>query len=340
MNGRRQGRSLSLLLGCLLFVVGLRCEAQINLVPNPGFEEMDTCEQVLGFFTSDEGPAQWFTAWGTPDHLIGCLPYGAANGSPLNVWTFQEPYEGSSCVGIYTYHQSGMDQQREWIMVPLLQPLTQGQEYFCSFRANAAFGGNAQYPQIWVASNNVGMHFSTINRQWLLGDPYPAYSNQAHVNNPEILSDTSGWILVSGSFVADSAYQYLMIGNFFSNALTDTLHFASPESVVVWYPRGYTLIDDVCVSAYLNGCDLGTGLDPQRIDRSWVYPNPAAERITMHMPFNTMVHVYDPLGREVWQGLVMSGGLTLDVASWARGNYILRSQDGKSHSVQKFMLIE
>ena len=61
------------------------------------------------------------------------------------------------------------EQQREWAMVPLLQPLEVGQMYYCSFRANAAFGGNAQYPTIWLASSNIGMLFTTYARHWYLG---------------------------------------------------------------------------------------------------------------------------------------------------------------------------
>ena len=78
MNLRWPGTGLSLLLGCLGFVAYLRCEAQ-NLVPNPGFEESDTCSSMdFGV----EGPLNWHSANGTPDHLQNCLPYGAFSGLP------------------------------------------------------------------------------------------------------------------------------------------------------------------------------------------------------------------------------------------------------------------
>ncbi|MBK9599335.1 MAG: hypothetical protein IPO60_13715 [Flavobacteriales bacterium] len=45
----------------------------------------------------------------------------------------------------------------------------------------------------------------------------------AQVYSQAVVADTLNWDLVSGSFVADSAYQYVVIGNHFRNALTDTL---------------------------------------------------------------------------------------------------------------------
>ena len=60
-----------------------------------------------------------------------------------------------------TYHQNGQDQQREWILAQLLEPMVIGQTYYCSFRVNAAFGGNHIYPQHWLANDKVGMRFTT-----------------------------------------------------------------------------------------------------------------------------------------------------------------------------------
>ncbi|HNR56724.1 MAG TPA: hypothetical protein PKJ19_16270, partial [Flavobacteriales bacterium] len=198
----------------------------------------------------------------------------------MNFFTYQEPFEGASCAGMYTYFQSGSIEGREWIMAPLLQPLAVGQTYYCSFRANAAFGGNHTYPQHWLANDKVGMRFTTTTvPPWNVGDPFPGPPNHAHIMYPQILSDTVGWALVSGSFVADSAYQYVMIGQFFSNALTDTLQF-SPQGVPwYWLPRAYTLVDAVCVSASPEGCDLGQGVSEVDSQGPVLFPNPARDEV-------------------------------------------------------------
>lgn len=335
MNNRWPVTGLGLGLGCLLFVAAPCCEAQ-NLVPNAGFEESDTCVHLLGL----GGLQNWYSAYLTPDHLQGCLSYGAANGLPLNTFTYQESFEGQSCIGIHTYHTDGSTEQREWIMVPLLEPMIVGQTYYCSFRANAAFGGNAQYPTIWLGSNNIGMLFTTYDRHWYWGDAYPAPLNTAHMMRTDVLADTVSWTLVSGNFVADSAYTYLMIGNFFSNALTDTLHFAGPNSVFPWYPRGYTLIDAVCVSPSPMGCDLGQGVSENSDTGAVLFPNPVRGELFIAGRRGVKASIMDALGRSVWQGRIPSDRWAISVSSWALGSYVLRMELNTWVESRKFVVVE
>lgn len=338
-NNRWLGIRSGMVLGCLLFVACFRCEAQ-NLVRNAGFEETDSCFQVLGILPPGTGPTHWYSANGTYDHLQSCLPYGAVNGLPLNFLTYQTAYEGNSCVGMVTYHQNGLDEQREWVMSELVEPLVVGQSYYCSFRANAAFGGNGQYPQIWLANNKIGLRFTMNDRTWNWGDLEPTRPNHAHVLHPQILADTVSWTLVSGSFVADSAYRYVMIGQFFNNALTDTLHFADSNSVFPWYPRGYTLFDEVCVSSSPNGCDLGQGMVDEYSEGPVLFPNPAQDMLVLLHATNADVQMLDAVGRMVWEGRVSSERWELNVAERARGTYVLRLlHEGRVISY-KFVLVE
>jgi hypothetical protein len=307
-----------------------------NLVPNPGFEEADSCSDQLPPFV---GIHVWYSANGSPDHLRSCLPYGDFRGLPMNYLTYQEPFEGISCVGMHTYWQNGQAEYREWIQAPLLEPLVVGQTYYCSFRANAAFGGNAKHPIIWLANNKVGMLFTMQDRPWAVGDPYPAPPNHAHILYPQVLADTVGWVLVSGSFVADSAYQYVIIGQFFSNALTDTLHFADPNSVFPWYPFAYTLLDAVCVSASPDGCDLGQGVGELQAGPV-LFPNPAQDQLVVGQRAGAKAQVLDALGRLLWQGGITSDRWVLEVGSWARGAYVMRMAHRGRVEMHKFVLTE
>ncbi|MBP9081364.1 MAG: T9SS type A sorting domain-containing protein [Flavobacteriales bacterium] len=322
-----------LLLGGWLFMVPLRCEAQ-NLVPNPGFEDTDSCTFGLGLGAVHD----WYSAYLTPDHLQSCQPYGAANSLPLNIATFQYPYEGGSCAGLITFDAHTGQEQREWLMVPLLNTLVPGQTYFCSFRTNAAFGGNGWNPINWLASNNLGMLFTTYDRQWNWGDPYPAALNQAHILYPQILSDTVGWTQVSSSFVADSAYTYLMIGNFFSNALTDTLHLA--PDVPEWGRYSYTLVDAVCVSPDPDGCELSQSIEAIGGAGPYVYPNPATDALVIGNATGSDAVVLDMLGRRVWSDRVNSDRYPLGVGHWARGAYVLQVHGAPGVQVVKFVLAE
>ena len=333
MNLRWPGTGLGLVLGCLGLVALLRCEAQ-NLVPNPGFEETDSCTFGLGLGELHH----WYSAYLTPDHLQSCQPYGTANGLPMNQFTYQQPFEGNSCAGIHTYDGDSGLEGREWLMVPLLGTLLQGQTYYCSLRANAAFGGNVSNPNIWLASDQFGMLFTTYDRQWIWGDPYPASLDQAHILYPQILSDTVDWTLVSGSFVADSAYTYLMIGNFFSNTLTDTIHFAPPGPN--WDAYSYTLVDAVCVSPDPEGCELSLGLSEPGGAGPYVYPNPATDWLMIGNGAGGDAVVLDMLGRRLWSSQVGSDRFAVDVGNWARGGYVLQLKNSRGVQTVKFVLAE
>ncbi len=225
-------------------------------------------------------------------------------------------------------------------MVELLEPLLVGETYYASLYANAAFGGNAQYPQIWLATNNIGMLFTTQSREWDFGDGYPSAPNIAHIRRTAILADTVGWTLVSGSFVADSAYRYVMIGNFFNNAQTDTLHFAAPNSVFPWYPRSYTLIDKVCVTSKPDGCDMEHGIGGLLGASAGLYPNPATNQLWIRKAQGYQGSVFDALGRRLWSGTFTADEVALAVGHWARGAYSLRLEGRGEQRSYKFVLVE
>lgn len=333
-NNRRPGAGPSLVLGCLLLIAVLRCEAQ-NLVPNHSFEEYNDCLEVNMAYTLGTGPLGWFSAGGTGDYFLSCLPYGAFNGVPLSSWAFQYPQDGDAFVGVITYDQAFG--AREYFMIQLIQPLEQGQTYYVSFYANATWGGTEPYPQLWLAASHVGALFTMQARPWQSGQPLPAPGNFAHVYHPWIIADTVGWTLVSGSFVADSAYQYLMIGNHFDNAITDTLHFGSYP----WNARGHTLIDNVCVSPNPDGCPLALGVPDSVLEGIAIYPNPSYGDVGLSsVPSGTRVVVRDAMGRLLWREEGVRGEWRKDVRAWPKGTYMLWLEwQGKSRSF-KFVLIE
>ncbi len=220
-------------------------------------------------------------------------------------------------------------------MAPLLEPLVPGQTYWCSFRANAAFGGNAEYPQIWLANDKVGMLFTMQDRPWIWGDPYPAPPNHAHILYPQILADTVGWTLVSGSFVADSAYRYMVLGNFFDDAHTDTIHFTPGQTSLA----AYYLYDAICISPTPGECPMATGL-----------PEPVGGSITGHVSgggrwlqvdgadTGSMGWVYDAGGRLMAQ-FAFRGSSTQPIGHWPQGVYLLRVQGGNGADWHKKFVV-
>jgi len=335
MNNSCFRASLGWVLGCLLFVAALRCEAQGNVVPNPSFEEYDTCHAVLGFFDTDDGPLHWFSGGGTPDYYQSCLLVGAANAVPQSFAAFQYAEDGGAYVGVGTFQlPNGF---REYVMAELLTALTPGQTYYVSFYANAAWNGSETYPQCYIASSHIGALFTMQPRPWTIDDPWPVAGNTAQVYHPWVVSDTVGWTLVSGSFVADSAYQYLMIGNHFDNSITDTVHFAH----YAWLPKAYTLIDNVCVSTDPLGCPMASGVVEVTAPDVVLWPNPAVDLIQVAgRGMQARAMIMDPLGRRIWQGNLIGESWRLDVGTWPRGSYVLRMEEAELHRSFKFVLTE
>lgn len=336
-NFKRHSNGFALLLGCLGFVTTLRCEAQGNLVPNPSFEIPDSCPGTHTFLTPDEGPLYWFSGGGTPDYFQSCVPPPNEASVPLHDYAFQYPQDGENYIGLVTYevNSGGL---REYAMVELTEPLQPGQTYTVSFYANAAWNGtDSLYPQNYLASSHIGALFTMQPRLWTGGDPWPFATGHAHVFHPWVIADTVDWTLVSGSFVADSAYQYLMVGNHYDNSITDTVSLGPS----IQLPKAYTLVDNVCVSAGLVGCPTANGLDTLADGEVLLISNPVVhEVIVKGLPRDAHGVVHDATGRPVWSGRPAPGIWRLDVAAWARGWYVLNVLSGEEKHSFRFVLIE
>ncbi|MGV9013645.1 MAG: T9SS type A sorting domain-containing protein [Flavobacteriales bacterium] len=323
------------LLGCLLFFTTLRCEAQ-NLVPNPSFEQIDSCPVYPALLGFQPGaiPEHWFSASETPDYFNACVDSIAS--VPYNVFGYQVAFDGQAYTGMATFLS---DEHREMIGTQLLAPLAIGETYFASFYVNAAYGGIQPFD---IGSNNIGILFTMEPYEWEYNMPEFGLRNYAQIHSASVISDTLDWRLVSGSFVADSTYNYLVIGNQFENALTDTA-FIGPDPSGNYYGLAYSLIDQICVSANPQGCPMATGLDEIAGPTAGVFPNPV--RSELHAFFGEKVageiRILDLLGRPVWAG---SGDgkdqLDLPVVIWAKGQYVLEWIGVFGRRSLRFVIVE
>jgi hypothetical protein len=311
---------LSLLLGCLLFVASPHCEAQ-NLVPNPSFELTDTCPYTFGFQEGGK-PSLWENWNQSPEYFNACVSGIGVDSLldiPLNGFGFQYALDGDAYVGMYAYGLSM--NYREYVGCQLINPLEVGETYELSFFTNVAFGGSYSAPT-W-ACNNMGMLFTMQPNVWTDTDQ-PAFGlrNHAHLHSTTVISDTANWTLVSGSFVADSAYQYVVLGNFFSDALTDTLHVIPGVSLGAYY-----FVDGVCVTEAGQECSFTNGIAEEEPMVTYAWPNPVADRLHVRAGAGTEWQVFDTTGRLVHDGVSAGDLLTIPVREWALGEYVLRLKD-------------
>ncbi|MCB0793162.1 MAG: T9SS type A sorting domain-containing protein [Flavobacteriales bacterium] len=336
MNFRWPCGRLGILLGCLGLVAVSYCTAQ-NLIFNPGFELVDSCPQSpYQGFGPGQRPLGWFKVNSSPDYFNRCQQYGNFCGVPLNFGGWQEPEDGDAYSGMLTYfHNSSL--WHEMIGTELADPLTVGTTYYLSFYINAAAGGS-EWPM--MASSHFGGLFTIDAVEWENWMTSLPLRNYAQVYTPTVMSDTASWLLVSGSFVADSAYRYLVLGNHFDNLHAEADTIITQDSTAYLY-RAYTYVDRVCLSTDPEGCPMAQGVQGHVGNDVRLYPNPATDALLlMGVRPNAKVTIYDALGRSRWRGSSLGGTLTLEVGDWSRGCYVVVIVEEADRRSMKFVLIE
>lgn len=240
-----------------------------NLVPNPSFEIYSQCptnQNQVDFATG------WVNYGSSPDYFNSCTSVSSYS-VPNNWGGYQMAHSGSaySAIGSSGTYSPNL---REFIGIQLISPLVIGTKYFVSIQAALSVSDKIYCN---CATNNIGVKFSTV--AYDANNP-PLLNNYAHVYSSTIITDTTNWTLISGSFVADSSYQILMIGNFFDDAHTDTLRMNDSA-----YCNTYYYIDDICVSTDSLLCNSTTNLLESNKELIInVFPNPVVNTFYIKIP--------------------------------------------------------
>jgi hypothetical protein len=206
-----------------------------NLVPNPSFELFSTCPTTSNYYA--DLATDWYIFGKTPDYYNSCFPDALPSPGtdvPKSFTGYQMAATGNAYVGFMTYTSHVF--WREYIGAQLLSPLQVGSTYELSMKVvfsndTLAYGS--------VACNKFGLRFS--NHLYSSLNPAPT-DNFAHLYANSVLNDTLNWTTISGTFVADSAYTHVMLGNFFDDASIDTVRLKQNPNWVAYY-----YLDDVYV---------------------------------------------------------------------------------------------
>nr|MBA3986724.1 hypothetical protein [Flavobacteriales bacterium] len=265
---------------CLFIGLSLTGGAQ-NLVPNFSFEEYNACPTTEDQVHFSDGWSKYSASSTTPDYYNACVPSNGF-GVPQSFYSYQHAHRNCNAYMGLIIWSASIPNFREQIGIQLSQPLAIGQKYYFSFYTVMAgqSDGNDYYDN---PSNNIGMRLSTL--PYSSSNPAPI-DNFAHLRSVSIISDTVNWLRISGSIVADSAYNYLMLGNFYDDANTDTT-MLNCGTCYNYY--SYYLVDDVCVSTDSLLCNGGIDVIPCTVsieENSFenqinIYPNPAKNFINI-----------------------------------------------------------
>lgn len=245
----------------LIVLSGFACLSAQNIVPNPGFETYSSCPT-----SSSQLPnaVPWLNAANSPEYMHTCSG-SQYNTLPTNFWGYEPAATGNGCMGGLCYGSFASNylvNLREICYAQLLTPMVIGQTYFVSFKVNLADRSSH-------AVNNLGIRFANSYT------PAVGLNNFAHVYTTTVITQTNGWTTISGSFVADSTYTGLYIGNLFDDANTTVQTMGALQ--IGW--NAYYFFDDICVSP--NPLDCSTILageveeidavseDGERVDVTW-----------------------------------------------------------------------
>lgn len=295
----------------VFFGLLLSATAQVNLVPNPSFEDTTHCPGTGGL----DGLSNWFYCGGSPDYYNVCS--NPSYSSVPNNWLgFQYPRTGNAYVGLATWAVMASP-NREYIGVQLSQALSVGSKYFVT--AYIVRSDSGESPPSTCATNNFGFLFSTVAYDYINSAPT---NNSPHVFSDSIINDSQSWSKVTGTFIADSSYQYLVLGNFFTNLNTDTM------SCNYTFAFAYYFIDDVCVSTDSLTCEIGIGIEEDDFSNSHLglYPNPATDvlaisNLTSHSDY--YCSIYNALGDWIFSTSVNYSHNQIMLPALAPGLYFI-----------------
>jgi hypothetical protein len=307
-----------------------------NLVPNGSFEEYTECP------TSDAQmnlAAGWEAYMYSPDFWHACGIPGIS-GVPNNIAGYQLAHSGDGYAGIHAFTSLGQSASgyREILGVQLLGTLIPGSSYHVQFFASWTSSEDGTLVSMQYANNRIGVLFSTQARQgfntWY---PLPNYAN---VYGEQMITDSVNWTMVDGVFVADSAYTYMYVGNFFGDAETeDTL--VNPGGT---FGLSYYYVDDVCVVPVGVECSF-VGVAESPLEGTYVLgPNPFGDEVWLRGAHGMKVQlaIHALTGQEIMTRDLLFNRETMqvDLAGLSSGPFLFSITDGRQEQRRVLLIHE
>lgn len=246
---------------CLLPVAIINAQ---NLVPNGSFEEYASCP---GNFYEQAGEFRipgWLPATqGTPDHFHSCSK-GAA-GVPHNWAGISYAHDGDGFAGIYGWMDNDAD-YREYLQARLKEPLIADTTYLIEFHYKLSSYSRYAIDRMGLLltdSAASGRHNKVINE-------IPTLSV---IQDSALTLSTGLWEHAKMEYKAAGGEQYVIIGNFFSNAATRYYRIQfTPDQQEMLRNSAYYYIDGVKIlSKYLVEKELMPAFTPEIVDLNTPY---------------------------------------------------------------------
>lgn len=303
--------SLTMMVNLLL----QQSNAQVNLVPNPSFEDTIGCPTGVGDFS--------VTGWisptlSTPDVFHSCNVSNV--GVPQNVFGFQNARTGNAYSGIYLSDFS-TSEYREYIQCELVSTLEAGKFYAVRFYVSRTDSSTK-------ACDNIGAYLSSTaitgsNNQNLPCSPQVVSSS----SNP--ITDAVNWVQIIDTITAVGDEHFLTLGVFSNNANTNWIATSGG-----WEDVAHYYVDDVSIIEVLP--ESGIGSSEFMIS---LFPNPAFGNVTVNSNRTiTSCSIYSTLGQVIFNSAPQSTNFDLDFSTLSGGVYYLNLQGDEKIVTKKIVV--
>ncbi|MBP8034356.1 MAG: T9SS type A sorting domain-containing protein [Bacteroidia bacterium] len=315
----------------ILFNFVVKQQAQ-NLIQNGSFENYNNVANFNSgngfFFDYSVIPEQrivlnWDVYY-SPDYFTTAYSYPCV---PSNSFGNTYPKNGNAYCGIGTYLKHPTLDLQEYIYQDLVNPLKADTTYCMSFFVTYS-------DRAVIAIKNIGASFSnSIQATTSTGfiNTVPQVSN-----NLVVLTDTINWVEIKGCFTAQGGERYVTIGNFNTNANTDTVHTKTTNP----FPSGgldisYYYIDSV--SLWQN--NFPTNINYLKIENSLIiYPNPTNSILNIRdknqQLQNATIEIKNTLGQIAYFDVYTH---QIDISHLPAGIYFITLNNKESKRTIKFV---
>lgn len=161
--------------------------------------------------------------------------------------------------------------------------------------------------------------------------PIPANSllqNNSKIFSQNIVDDKTNWTEIKGSFITDSDYQFLLLGNYFEDQNTLTFNCVT---------HSYYFFDSICLSPDPMFCEqLFNSNAPEMAENQnyfSIFPNPTLGIITISTHSNFIaseIILIDITGRNIFQQKLITNTSRIDINSIPSGLYFYEVRNVKA----------
>lgn len=238
-------------------------------------------------------------------------------GVPNNYIGHQSAYEGHAYVGINMYVKTSSSYKEYlYVSIPALEVDT---EYIIS--AHVSLADNCNY-----ATDGFGILLTTYGSPNHVTFGTLSYNPQINYASYGVISDSINWTTLTSTFVADSAYKYLIFGGFL---LPDGMKIvAVNDTINNPHNNSYYYVDNIEVKK-LSATNAPSGVPPIE---TRIYPNPAHDLLHIDYQATTTegasIEISDISGRILINNKLATLHNTIDLTPLYPGIYLYQIFEG------------